>query len=326
MLRRAFFRCVASVGALAMVGLGSAGAQEPPRLRPKEHYTVGFSQPGSASPWRRAQLDSIRAEAIKRGDQLIYTDAGGSADKQVADVNALIAQGVDLIFLAPRDEKLLIPAVMAAKSAGIPVILLDRTVNPSLAQAGRDYVTFIGSDFVEQGRRTAEALTKATNGNARIVQLEGLPGSSPANGRRKGFEDFIQAHRDMTLVASQPADFERAKGQQVTEALLRVHPDASAIFAHNDEMAIGAMTALEAVGRTPGKDVIVVSVDGTRTALQAIIDGKLLATVETNPRFGPVAFATMARYARGEPIEPWVVITDRFFDKTNAAQFLDSAY
>jgi galactofuranose transport system substrate-binding protein len=325
MLRRAFLQFAASVGALVM-GLGSVGAQELSKLKPKEHYTVGFSQPGSASPWRMTQLESMRAETIKRGDQLVYTDAGGSAEKQVADVNALIAQGVDLIFLAPRDEKLLVPAVMAAKSADIPVILLDRTVDPSLAQAGRDYVTFIGSDFVEQGRRAAEALTKAKNGNAKIIQLEGLPGSSPANGRRKGFEDAIHAHPGMTIVASQPADFERAKGQQVTGALLQAYQDANAVYAHNDEMAIGAIAALEVAGKKPGQDVIVVSVDGTRAALQAVIEGKLLATVETNPRFGPVAFETMAQYARGEMIEPWVVIPDRFFDRMNAAQFLDSAY
>jgi ribose transport system substrate-binding protein len=325
MLRRTFLRFAASVAALVMA-LGSVGAQELPKLKPKDRYKVGFSQPGSASPWRRAQLESMRAEATTRGDQLVYTDAGGSTDKQVADVSALIAQGVDLIFLAPRDEKLLVPAVMAAKGAGIPVILLDRTVDPSLAQAGRDYVTFIGSDFVEQGRRAAEALTKAANGNARIIQLEGLPGSSPANGRRKGFEDAIKAHSGMTIVASQPADFERARGKQITETLLQAHSDANAIFAHNDEMAIGAMAALEVAGRKPGRDMIVVSVDGTRAALQAIIDGKLLATVETNPRFGPIAFEMMARYARGETIEPWVVIPDRFFDRTNAAHFLDSAY
>lgn len=206
------------------------------------------------------------------------------------------------------------------------MILLDRTVDPNLAQAGRDYITFIGSDFVEQGRRAAEALMKAKSGNAKIIQLEGLPGSSPANGRRKGFEDTIHADPGMTIVVSQPADFERAKGQQVTEALLRARPDANAVYAHNDEMAIGAIAALEAAGRKPGQDMIVVSVDGTRAALQAIIDGKLLATVETNPRFGPVAFEIMNRYARGETIEPWVVIPDRFFDTTNAARFLDSAY
>ena len=159
MLRRAFLQFAASAGALVMMGLGACAAQERSRLRPKERYTVGFSQPGSASPWRRAQLESMRAEALKRGDQLVYADAGGSADKQVADVDALIAQGVDLIFLAPRDEKLLVPAVMAAKRVGIPVILLDRTVDPSLVQAGSYYVTSICSDFVEQGLRAAEVLT-----------------------------------------------------------------------------------------------------------------------------------------------------------------------
>jgi ABC-type sugar transport system substrate-binding protein len=112
----------------------------------------------------------------------------------------------------------------------------------------------------------------------------------------------------------------------VAETLLQAHPDATAIYAHNDEMAIGAIAALEAAGKKPGKDVIVVSVDGTRDALQAIIDGKMLATVECNPKFGPKAFETLARYAKGEQIEPWVVNTDRFFDKSNATQLIADAY
>ncbi|HLM42112.1 MAG TPA: ABC transporter substrate-binding protein, partial [Microvirga sp.] len=235
-------------------------------------------------------------------------------------------QGVDLIFLAPREEKPLIPAVMAAKKAGIPVVLLDRNVDQNLAKAGRDYVTFIGSDFVDEGKRAAEALTKAMNGNAKIIQLEGTTGSSPANDRRKGFEDYIKAHAGMKIVASQSGDFARDKGRQVAETLLQAHPDATAIYAHNDEMAIGAIAALEAAGKKPGKDVIVVSIDGTRDALQAIIDGKMLATVECNPKFGPKAFETLARYAKGEQIQPWVVNTDRFFDKSNAAQLIADAY
>ncbi len=324
MLRRHFLMA-AGIAAL-LITVPSASAQELPPLKPKEHYKVGFSQPASASPWRKAQLESMKAEAAKLGHQLVHTDATGSADKQVADVNAMITQGVDLIFLAPRDEKPLIPAVMAAKSAGIPVILLDRNVDQNLAQAGKDYVTFIGSDFVEQGKRAAEALAKTMNGNAKILQLEGFPGSSPAINRRMGFEDAIKDHPGMRIIASQPGDFERAKGRQVAAALLQSHSDANAIYSHNDEMAIGAIAALEAAGKKPGKDVIIVSVDGTRAALQAIMDGKLLATVESNPRFGPKAFETMARYAKGEKIEPWVVITDGFFDKSNAGQLISQAY
>ena len=229
----------------------------------------------------------MQDEAAKLGYQLVYTDAAGSAAKQVADVNSMIAQGVDLIFLPPREEKPLIPAVMNAKKAGIPVILVDRNVDQSLAKPGEDYVTFIGSDFVEEGKRAAEWLVKAVNGNAKIIELEGTTGSSPANDRKKGFDDFIKDHPGMEILASQSGDFARDKGRQVMETLLQAHPDATAVYAHNDEMAIGAIAALEAAGKAPGKDVIVVSIDGEKAALQAIIDGKMGATCECNPRFGP---------------------------------------
>jgi ribose transport system substrate-binding protein len=130
----------------------------------------------------------------------------------------------------------------------------------------------------------------------------------------------------MKIVASQSGDFARDKGRQVAETLLQAHPDATAIYAHNDEMAIGAIAAVEAAGKKPGKDIIIVSVDGTRDALQSIVDGKMLATVECNPKFGPKAFETLARYAKGEKIEPWVINTDRFFDKSNASQLIGDAY
>src|SRR3954465_15161003 len=312
--------------ALVTVAAGSALAQGLPPLKKKDHYKVGFAQTESNNPWRIAQTESMKAQAAKLGYQLVYTDAAGSAAKQVADVNSMIAQGVDMIFLAPREEKPLIPAVMAAKKAGIPVVLLDRNVDQSLAKAGRDYVTFIGSDFVDEGKRAGEALTKAVNGNAKIIQLEGTTGSSPANDRRKGFEEALKGHPGMKIVASQSGDFARDKGRQVAETLLQAHPDATAVYAHNDEMAIGAISALEAAGKKPGKDVIVVSVDGTRDALQAIIDGKMLATVECNPKFGPKAFETLARYAKGEQIEPWVINTDRFFDKSNATPPIADPY
>jgi ribose transport system substrate-binding protein len=324
MLRRTFLALAAGAATLP---LGFAAlAQEVPKLKVKDKYKVGFAQTESNNPWRIAQTESMKSEAAKLGHQLVYTDAAGSAAKQVADVNSMIAQGVDLIFLAPREEKPLVPAVMAAKRAGIPVILLDRSVDPNLAKPGRDYLTFIGSDFVEEGRRAAEALDKATGGKAQIIQLEGTVGASPANDRRKGFEDYIKDKPGMKIIASQSGDFARDKGRQVAETLLQAHPNATAIYAHNDEMAMGAISALEAAGKTPGKDVLIVSVDGTRDALQAIIDGKMLATVECNPKFGPKAFEVMMRYAKGEKIPPVVVNEDRFFDKTNAKELIADAY
>lgn len=324
MKRRSFL--ILATGAATAALTSAAWAQALPKLKKKDKYKVGFAQTESNNPWRIAQTESMKAQAQKEGWQLVYTDAAGSAAKQVADVNSMIAQGVDLIFLAPREEKPLIPAVMAAKKAGIPVILLDRSVDPSLAKPGVDYVTFIGSDFVDEGKRAAEALIKAVNGKAKIIQLEGTTGSSPANDRAKGFKDAIKGHPDMQIIASQSGDFARDKGRQVAETLLQAHPDATAIYAHNDEMAIGAIAALEAAGKKPGKDVLVVSVDGERDGLQAIIDGKMLATVECNPKFGPKAFETAKRYAAGETIEPWVINPDRFYDASNAKEMIADSY
>ena len=324
MRRREFL--ILSGGLILTAGSAREALAQLPKIQKKDTYKVGFAQTESNNPWRIAQTKSMQDEAKKRNWQLVYTDAAGSAAKQVADVNSMIAQKVDAIFLAPREEKPLIPAVMAAKRAGIPVILLDRSVDPSLAKPGEDYITFIGSDFIEEGRRAGEWLTKTMNGKANIIELQGTTGSSPANDRRTGFANFIKNHPDMKIVASQSGDFARDKGRQVAETLLQSNPTANAIYAHNDEMAIGAIAALEAAGKKPGQDVTIVSIDGTRDALQAIIDGKMGATVECSPFFGPAAFDTLVRYANGETIPPKIINEDRFFDKTNASQFLAAAY
>ncbi|WP_439617176.1 ABC transporter substrate-binding protein [Shinella sp.] len=321
--RRTFMLAATAVGALAVAGVAIA---EVPKLAQKDTYKVGFAQTESNNPWRIAQTNSMKAEAEKLGFQLVYTDAAGSAAKQVADVNSMIAQGVDVIFLAPREEKPLIPAVMAAKKAGIPVILLDRSVDPSLAKAGEDYLTFIGSNFVEEGKRVAEWLVKNANGKTKIIELEGTTGSSPANDRKKGFDEAIRAAGGFEIVASQTGDFARDKGRQVAESLLQAHPDADIIYAHNDEMAMGAIAALEAAGKVPGKDVLVLSIDGGKEAVQAVVDGKIAAVVECNPRFGPKAFETMMRYAKGEAIDPILVNEDKFYDASNAAAELANAY
>ena len=326
---------IGAVCALAVAGCGgdSGGggggggqASGAPKLEKKDKYKVGFAQTESNNPWRLAQTASMKEEAEKKGWDLVYTDAAGDAAKQVADVDSMISQQVDAIFLAPREEKPLVPAVKKAKAAGIPVFLLDRSVDPKLAKPGQDYVTFIGSDFIEEGKRAADWLIEETGGKAKIIELEGTTGSSPANDRKKGFHDAIEGESGMEVLASQDGDFERNKGRQVTETLLQAHPDATAIYAHNDEMALGAIAALEAAGKEPGKDVTVVSVDGSRDAIQAIIDGKLGATVECNPRFGPKAYATLEKYAAGEEIPPVVINKDKFFDEKNAKEEVKSAY
>ena len=316
-------------GAAGGGGGDAGGGGQPggaPKLEKKEKYKVGFAQTESNNPWRLAQTASMKEEAKKRGWDLVYTDAAGDAAKQVADVESMISQRVDAIFLAPREEKPLVPAVKKAKAAGIPVFLLDRSVDPNLAKPGQDYVTFIGSDFIEEGRRAAEWLIEETGGKAKILELEGTTGSSPANDRKKGFHDRIKSEPGMKVLASQDGDFARDKGRQVAETLLQAHPDANAIYAHNDEMAIGAIAAIEAAGKKPGKDIVIVSVDGSRDALQAIIDGKLGATVECNPRFGPKAYSTLEAYANGEKIPPKIINPDKFFDKSNAREEIKNAY
>lgn len=310
---------------LGCLFIGVASAQLP-SLEQKDTYVVGFAQTESNNPWRIAQTTSMQDEAAARGHRLVYTDAAGSAAKQVADVRSMIAQGVDLIFLAPREEKPLAPVILEAKNAGIPVILLDRNVDQSLAEAGEDYVTFIGSDFVEEGRRVGQWLAEATGGEAKIIELEGTTGSSPANDRKKGFNDVVAEYPDMTILAAQTGDFSRDEGRQVMETLLQTHPDVNVVYAHNDEMAIGAISALEAAGRTPGEDVMVLSIDGGKEAVQLVIDGKINYIVECNPRFGPKAFDTLAAYAAGEEIAPLLINEDRDYTPENAEEGLASAY
>ncbi len=317
---------VSAAAAAAASAFARAAFAQAPMLPKKDTYKVGFAQTESNNPWRLAQTKSMQDEAAARGWQMVYTDAAGSAAKQVADVNSMIAQGVDLIFLAPREELPLIPAIKAAKGANIPVILLDRNVDQTLAAAGEDYVTFIGSDFIEEGKRVADWLVANAGGKSKILQLEGTTGSSPANDRKKGFDDVITANAAFTILASQTGDFARDKGRQVAETLLQAHPDADIIYAHNDEMAIGAISAIEAAGKVAGKDVIILSIDGGKEIVQLIIDGKVAAVSECSPLFGPKAFDTAVAYANGEAIPAKLINPDRFYDITNAADSLATAY
>src|SRR5688500_4313450 len=292
--------------------------------RDEGKFVVGFSQMESDNPWRIAQTKSLRDEAAKRGVELVVTDAQGQTAKQVSDVEDLIARRVNIILLAPRELEGLAPALQAATEAKIPVVPIDRE---AAGTAGEDFVTFLGSNFVEQGRRAAEWLARETNGTAGIVELTGTPGSSVAIDRGKGFADEIAKHPGMTILAAQTGNFSRATAQDVMGNIAQsLGSRITAVYAHNDEMALGAIQALKAAGRSPGTDVVVVSVDGQRAALEAIQRGELGATVESNPRFGPLAFDTIEKLRAGGQIPTKILIEDRFFDKGNAAQFVAEAY
>lgn len=286
---------------------------------------VGFSQTEMDGPWRIAESKSMQDEAAKRGHEVVVTNARGDTANQVSNLEDLIAQRVDAIFLAPREAEGYEGPLQAAKDAGIPVILIDRELKGP--KAGDDYVTFIGSNFIEEGRRAGEWLVKQTNGKAGIVELLGSAGASVANDRHDGFAEAIKGQPDMKIIASQDGNFNRAQGQRVMENLIQAHGKAiTVVYAHNDEMALGAIQALRSANMNPGKDVIVVSVDGQKSALEAIISGDMNATVECNPRFGPIAFDTLEKFLRGEKIEPKITVPDRFFDSANAAQFVGEAY
>ena len=287
---------------------------------------VGFSQMEENNPWRIAETNSIREEAKKRGDkfELVITNAQGQTAKQVSDVEDLIAQRVNAIFLAPREFQGLAPALQAAKQAGIPVFLIDRE---AAGKPGEDFVAFIGSNFIEQGRRAGEWLAKQTNGKAGIVELTGTAGSSVARDRAQGFRDAISSYPEMKIIASQTGDFSRAAGQNVMQNIIqRLGKETTAVYAHNDEMALGAIQALKAAGMQPGTEVLIVSVDGEKAALEAIMRGEMNVTVESNPRFGPLAFDTLEKYLAKQEIPPKIILQDRFFDKSNAQQFVNEAY
>jgi ribose transport system substrate-binding protein len=214
--------------------------------------------------------------------------------------------------------------LQAAAAKKVPVLTIDRKVN---ADACKDYLAFLGSNFVEQGKRAADAMITATGGKGKVAILLGSSGNNVTTDRTSGFVDQIKAKAPgIQIVAQQTGEFARDKGQQVTEQLIQSKPDITAIYAENDEMALGAVTALRSAGKTPGKNVKIVSIDGTRNAVQAIMDGTINAVIESNPRFGPLAFKTLQDFYAGTAIPENVIISDREYDSANAKSSVGGAY
>jgi simple sugar transport system substrate-binding protein len=267
---------------------------------------VGYSQIGAESEWRTANSKSIRSEAEKRGIELRFADAQQKQENQVKALRAFVAQKVDIIMFSPVVETGWTPVLREIKQANIPVVLSDRRVD-----APDDlYVTFIGSDFVEEGRRAATWLAKKTNGKATIAELQGTVGSAPANDRKKGFEEFLAKHPEMKIIKSQSGD-KSPEGSQI-----------NAVFGHNDDMALGAIQAIEEAGRKPGTEIIIVSIDGVRGAFEAMVAGKLNCTVECNPLLGPQLFDAVEAIARGETVPKRITVQEGVFDQTQAKEAL----
>ena len=276
-------------------GQGPAPAQPVPKPAPGQKV-VGFSQTGAESDWRVANTTAMREEAKHRGYDLRLLDAQSKSDKQIFDVRALIAQKVDLIVISPlmTDPAEWQPVLTAAKEAGIPVIIQDRRINVPT----EFYHAFIGSDFCEEGRQAARWLAQKTNGHAAIFQLLGEPTSAPADERQRGFEEILKDYPGMEILKSQTANFRRATGREVMAAFLQspAGKECTAVFAHNDDMALGAIAAIEAAGKKPGIDILIVSIDAIKDALQAAADGKLNCTVECNPNTAPQIFDAIDIY------------------------------
>ncbi|MGC9665102.1 ABC transporter substrate-binding protein [Planosporangium sp. 12N6] len=287
---------------------------------------VGFSQSEKeANPFRIAETQSIKDEAAKIGvKKLLTTNAQSQLAKQISDIQDMLAQGAQFLIVAPLNSDGLQPALQAAAAKKVPVLTIDRKIN---ATACKDYLAFLGSNFVDQGKRAADALVKATGGRGKVAILLGSSGNNVTTDRTNGFVDQLKASAPgMEIVAQQTGDFARDKGQQVMEQLIQSRPDISAVYAENDEMALGAVTALKGAGKNPGKDVKIVSIDGTRNAVQGIVDGTINAVIESNPRFGPLAFSTAQQFYGGAAVPENVIISDRAYDGDNAKDSLSGAY
>jgi len=292
------------------------------KLAAGKKLTVGFSQVGAESDWRVAESKSIKDEAAKRGVDLKFSDAQGKQENQFKAIRSFIAQGADGIILAPKVETGWEQVLKEAREAKIPVVLVDRGVNVADESL---YATLIASDFVAEGKMAADWLAKKTGGKANIIELEGTPGSAPANDRKKGFDEAIKAYPDMKIIASQSADFETGKGKEVMETLLQQHGNnVNAVYAHNDNMALGAIEAIKAAGKKPGADITIVSIDGVKSAFEAMVKGELNCSVECNPLLGTMAFDALDKAIKGESLPKKTVVQDKVYDQAVAKDVIAS--
>lgn len=286
--------------------------------------TMGFSQVGAESGWRTANTKSVQEAAKAAGIDLKFSDAQQKQENQIKAIRSYIQQKVDVIAFSPVVESGWDTVLKEAKNANIPVILTDRSVDSADKTL---YKTFLGSDFVEEGRKAGKWLTeesKSATGPVNIVELQGTTGSAPANDRKSGFAEVIGADPKFKIVASQSGDFTRAKGKEVMEAFLKSNPDIDVLYAHNDDMALGAIEAIEGAGKVPGKDIKIISVDAVKDGMQALSDGKISYIVECSPLLGPQLMDLTKKVLAKEEVPARVVTEETTFTQEQAKKVLAS--
>ncbi len=268
------------------------------------------------SDWRLANTESIKTAARQAGIDLVFVNAEQQPEKQLEAVRSFIARKVDIISFSPIVESGWEPVLREAKAAGIPVFITDRAVDVKDESL---WVTLMGSDFVEEGRRAARWLIEYlhTEKPVNIVELQGTIGSAPAIDRKIGFEEILKDHPNYRIIVSESGDFFRSVGREVMQKILKELADKNlrmdVLFAHNDDMAIGAIAAMEAAGLKPGKDVVIVSVDAIRDAFKAMIAGKLNCSVECSPLLGPQLMKAVRDFMSGQDLPVRIVTSEVVF-------------
>lgn len=322
--RKALTAAIAAVIASAAVACGSGPAPGGGGGNADGKITMGFSQVGAESGWRTANTKSVQ-EAAKAADiDLKFSDANGKQENQISAIRSFIQQDVDVISFSPVVRTGWDAVLQEAKNANIPVILTDRAVDTQVPDA---YKTFLGADFVDEGKRAGQWVVDEYKGQTQPVNiaiLEGTTGADPAIDRNTGFKDAIAATPNLKVIASQTGDFTRSGGKQVMEAFLKAHPDIDVVFAQNDDMGLGAIEAIQAAGKTPGTDIKIVAVDATNDGMKALADGKFNFLVECNPLLGPQLMDLAKKVVAGDSVPPRVVVPDKSFDQQQAAAALPS--
>ena len=284
--------------------------------------TMGFAQVGAESGWRTANTQSIQESAEAAGIELQFSDAQGEQENQISAIRSFIQQRVDVIAFSPVVETGWDAVLLEAKRANIPVILTDRSVETEQEDL---FVTFLGSDFIEEGRKAGEWAVEnwaSTGAQWNIAELQGTTGAAPAIDRQEGFAEAIADSPNLSIVASQSGDFTRTGGREVMEAMLNSNPDINAVYAHNGDMALGAIEAIEAAGKVPGQDVQIISVDAVRDGMQALADGKINFIVECNPLLGEQLMDLAQQVLDGEEVPERVVTEETTFTQEQAAEVL----